>query len=141
MSNPANITSNINSVPMLNGSNFKEWNENLSIVVGVMDLDLALRVDSPAPVTDLSTSDQKREFETWKRSNRMCMMIIKRVIPEAFRGKMSDDITTSKAFLTDIEKRFIKNKKAGIGTILTTFISMRYKGNGNIREYIMEMFH
>ena len=126
MSNPANITSNINSIPMLNGSNFKEWKENLSIVLGVMDLDLALRVDSPAPVTDLSTSDQKREFERWERSNRICMMIIKRAIPEAFRGTMSDDITTAKAFLTDIEKRFVKNEKTEIGTILTTLISLRY---------------
>ena len=57
MSNPANITSNINSIPILNGSNFKEWKENLSIVLGVMDLDHALSVDSPAPVTDLSSSD------------------------------------------------------------------------------------
>ena len=84
-----------------------------------MDLDLVFRVDSPAPVFDLSTSDQKREFERWERSNRMCMMIIKRAIPEAFRGAMSDDITTAKAFLTDIEKRFVKNEKAEIGTILT----------------------
>ena len=71
----------------------------------------------------------------------MCMMIIKRVIPEAFRGTMSDDITTTKAFLTDIEKRFVKNEKAEIGIILTNLISMRYKGNGNIREYIMKMSH
>ena len=71
----------------------------------------------------------------------MCMMIIKRAIPEAFRGTMSDDITTAKAFLKDIEKRFVKNEKAEIGTILTTFISMRYKGNGNIREYIIEIFY
>ena len=78
-----------------------------------MDLDLALRADSPALVTDLSTSDQKREFERWERSNRMCMMIIKRAI------------TTTKAFLTDIEKRFVKIEKAEIGTILITLISMR----------------
>ena len=84
-----------------------------------MHLNLALRVDSPARVSDLSTSNQKREFERWERSNRMCMMIIKRAIPEAFRGAMSDDITTAKAFLTDIEKRFVKNEKAEIGTILT----------------------
>ena len=71
----------------------------------------------------------------------MCMLIIKRAIPEAFRGTMSDDITTAKAFLTDIEKRFVKNEKAEIGTILTNLISVRYKGNGNIREYIMEMSH
>ena len=39
---------------------------------------------------------------------------------------MSDDITTAKAFLTDIEKRFVKNEKTEIGTILTTLISLRY---------------
>ena len=77
-----------------------------------MDLDLALRVDSPTPITDLSTSDQKREFERWERSNRMCMMIIKRVIPKAFRGIMSNDINTAKAFLTDIGNGFVKNEKA-----------------------------
>ena len=71
----------------------------------------------------------------------MCMMIIKRAIFEAFRGTMSDDITIAKAFLTNIEKWFVKNEKAEIGTILMTLISMRYKGNGNIRKYIMEMSH
>ena len=75
-----------------------------------MDLDLALTVDSPTLVTDLSTFDQKREFERWERSNRLCMFI-KRAIPKAFRGTMSDDITIAKAFLTNIEKRFVKNKR------------------------------
>ena len=106
-----------------------------------MDLDLALRVDSPDPLTDKSTSDQKKEFEKWERSNRMCMMIMKKAIPEAFRGTISEKITTAKEFLADIEKRFVKNEKAEIGTILTNLISMRYKGKGNIREYIMEMSH
>ncbi|KAI6668705.1 hypothetical protein NL676_007239 [Syzygium grande] len=38
---PTNITASINSIPMLNGTNFKSWQENLLIVLGVMDLDLA----------------------------------------------------------------------------------------------------
>ena len=58
------------------------------------------------------------------------MMIIKRAILEAFSFTMPNDITTAKAFLTNIEKRFIKNEKAEIGAILTNLISMRYKGNG-----------
>ncbi|XP_056166845.1 uncharacterized protein LOC130138014 [Syzygium oleosum] len=137
----ANITASIYSIPMLNGTNFKSWQENLLIVLRVMDLDLALRIDSPTPLNDQSTSDQKRDMERWERSNRMCMMIMKKAIPEAFRGTMSEKITTAKEFLTDIEKRFVKSEKAEIGTILTNLISMRYKGNGNIREYIMEMYH
>lgn len=69
------------------------------------------------------------------------MMIMKKVVPEAFRGTISEKITTAKEFLVDIEKWFVKNEKVEIGTILTNLISMRYKGKGNIREYIMEMFH
>ena len=43
----SNISSSINSIPMLNGTNFKAWKENVMMVLGVMDLDLALRVDQP----------------------------------------------------------------------------------------------
>ena len=139
--NPTNITANINSIPILNGSNFKSWQENLLIVLGVMDIDLALRTDHPFPLTDKSTSDEKRDMEKWERSNRMCMMIMKKAIPETFRDTMSEEIFTAKEFLEDIEKRFVKNEKAEIGTLLTSLISMRYKGKGNIREYIMEMSH
>ena len=63
INNSANITANINSIPMLNDTNFKSWQENLLIVLGVMDLDLALRTDSPPPLTDKSTSDKKEKNE------------------------------------------------------------------------------
>ena len=35
----------------------------------------------------------------------------------------------------------MKNDKAKTSTLLQNLISMKYKGNGNIREYIMEMSH
>ena len=75
-SSASNINVSINSILMLNGTNFKTWHENLQIVLGVMDLDLALRVSSPAPLTDESSSDEKRDIERWEKSNRMCLMII-----------------------------------------------------------------
>ena len=68
---PANVTANINSIPMLNSSNFKSWQENLLIVLRFMDLDLAIRKNAPAPFMDESTSDKKREIERWERSNRI----------------------------------------------------------------------
>ncbi|XP_075087781.1 uncharacterized protein LOC142169775 [Nicotiana tabacum] len=142
---PANITANVNSICMLIGTNFKSWQENLNIVLRVMDLDLALRVDfpppSPPPLTDKSTSNEKREMKRWERSNRMCMMTMKKVIPEIFKGTMYDKVKTAKEFMAEIEKVFVKSKKAEIGTLLTSLISMRYQGKGNIREYIMQMSH
>lgn len=135
------ISANVNSIPMLNGTNFKDWKENIEIVLGCMDLDLALRCEQPPSLTDASSSNAIKNFEKWDRSNRMSLMIIKRGIPEAFRGAVSDDIVTAKEFLAEIEKRFAKNDKAETSTLLQSLISMRYKGKGNIREYIMEMSH
>ncbi|KNA05744.1 hypothetical protein SOVF_187600 [Spinacia oleracea] len=134
------ISANVNSIPLLNGTNFKDWKENISIVLGCMDLDLALRTDKPAALTAESTADQERDFERWDRSNRMCVMIMKRGIPESFRGSVSDEVT-AKEFLEQIEKRFVKNDKAEISTTLLNLISIKYKGQENIREYIMEMSH
>ena len=52
---------------MINGTNFKSRKENVLVVLGVMDLDLALRVDQPDPLTHESTFDLKREVEKWER--------------------------------------------------------------------------
>jgi len=37
----------VNSVTILNGTNFKDWKENIEIILGCMDLDLALRTEQP----------------------------------------------------------------------------------------------
>ncbi|XP_060959366.1 uncharacterized protein LOC133030591 [Cannabis sativa] len=108
----ASVSANLNSVPVLNGNNFKDWKENIFIVLGCMDLDLALRMDRPASLTDTSTSEQRRIYEKWDRSNRMSLMIIKRGIPEAFRGAVSEEVTDATTFLAEIEKRFAKSDKA-----------------------------
>ena len=138
-SSASNINVSINSIPILNGTNFKTWHENLQIVLGVMDLDLALRVSSLAPLTVESSSDEKRDIERWEKSNRMCLMIIKKTIPKAFKGILSETKKTTKEFLEEIKNRFSKNEKSETSTLLENLISMRYKGNRNIREYIMEM--
>lgn len=135
------ISANMNSIPMLNGTNFKDWKENVMIVLGCMDLDLVLRVGQPAALTDKSSPEEKRDFERRDRSNRMSLMIMKQGIPKAFSGAVFDKVTTAKEFIEEIEKRFAKNVKAETSTLLADLISKRYKGKGNIREYITEMSH
>ncbi|XP_073033110.1 uncharacterized protein [Primulina eburnea] len=137
--NVANISANLSSVPVLNGTNFKDWKENVQIVLGCMDMDLAIRTEKPTAPTAISSSEERAIFEKWDRSNHMSLMIIKRAIPEVFRGAVSEDITNAKEYLAEIEKRFAKSDKTETSTILKSLISMKYKGKGNIREYIMEM--
>ncbi|XP_020585691.1 uncharacterized protein LOC110028261 [Phalaenopsis equestris] len=96
-------------------------------------------MEKPAPLTDASSSEDRRIYEKWDRSNRLSLMIIKRGIPEAFRGAVSSEITDAASFLAEIEKRFAKSDKAETGILLKKLISMRFSGKESIREYIVEM--
>ena len=71
----------------------------------------------------------------------MSLVIIKHSIPKAFRGAIYEEITDAKEFIVEIKKLFAKNDKAETNTLLLRLITMKYKGKGNVREYIMEMSH
>ncbi|KAK4409432.1 hypothetical protein Sango_0016200 [Sesamum angolense] len=77
--------------------------ENLEIVLGVMDLDLALREDTLPALTNKSTSEQKRR-KKGGRNLTVCVIIMKKSIPEAIRGTTSETLTKAKDFLEYIEK-------------------------------------
>ncbi|KAF8365177.1 hypothetical protein HHK36_032815 [Tetracentron sinense] len=102
-----------------------------------MDLDLALQSDQ---LTATPENPNEVKIEKWDRSNRMCLMIMKRSIPEAFRGSITES-KSAKKFLEEIQQYFTKNKKSEASNLLAKLVAMKYKGKGNIREYIMEMSH
>src|SRR3954463_3240498 len=108
------------------------------IVLGCMDIDYALRFDRPAALTSESTEVVKSAYEKWERSNRISLMIMQHSIPESIKGGISDE-QNAKGFLKQIADQFTANEKVETSTILTKLVSMRYKGKGSIREYIMEM--
>lgn len=135
------ISANMNIVLVLNGTNFKDWKKNMMILLGCMDLDLSFRHPKLDKLTDDSTSEDVLYYEKWDRSNRMSLMIMKRSVPDVFRSAITDEVTSASEFLTKIQKRFTKNDKAETSTHLASLISMKYKGKGNIQEYIMKMSH
>ncbi|XP_062081050.1 uncharacterized protein LOC133785848 [Humulus lupulus] len=61
-------------------------------------------------------------------------------IPEAFMGTKSEEIPKAKDFLDAMEKRFARNDKVEMTSLLASLMSMKYKGRGNVREYIIEMY-
>ncbi|KAG7534111.1 hypothetical protein ISN45_Aa08g016880 [Arabidopsis thaliana x Arabidopsis arenosa] len=121
--------SNVESIPMLNGSNFSEWKEHLLVVLALMDLDISLREERPKHIDIVKT-------ERWDRSNRMSMMIMKIRIPPKFRGIVPKDVTTAKEALAALEKCYVKKEGAEVRTVLAEFRSTK-KANESVREYIM----
>ncbi|XP_061347824.1 uncharacterized protein LOC133293296 [Gastrolobium bilobum] len=101
----ANLVAQVNMILMLNGENFKLWKEQVEIVLGCMDLDNALRTEKPTSTPKNSNTDK---VEKWEHSNRICLMIMKRSVPEAFRGSIVET-TDAKIFLKELEQYFARN--------------------------------
>lgn len=76
-----------------------------------MDLDLALREDEPAAITDQSTAEQKQKKEKWDKSNRMSILIMKRTMAETVRGGIPNN-DNAKAFLEAVGAKFKESQKA-----------------------------
>ncbi|CAM8882664.1 unnamed protein product [Rhodiola kirilowii] len=133
------VAANLNNILMLNGTNFKDWKENIMILLGCMDLDLALREPKPDAITSTSSESGQVYKGTWERSNRLSLIIIHRDIPEVFRGIVSDEISCAKDYLVEFENLFVENDQAKTSELLANLISMKYSGKGNVREHIMEI--
>lgn len=100
------VTATINSastqlsmIPMLNGTNYGTWKENVEIVLGCMDLNLALRTEQPIPTSD----DPKMD-------NRMCLAIMKKTIPTGLRGSIAES-TDAKKLLSELSNILLKMRK------------------------------
>ena len=104
LANAANLSAQVNEIPMLNGSNFKIWKENVEIVLGCIELDLELRIECP---TSTLENLNEANIEKWERSNCLSLMLMKRSIPEAFWGSINESVNATK-FLLDIEQVFAR---------------------------------
>ncbi|RDY00140.1 hypothetical protein CR513_16716, partial [Mucuna pruriens] len=125
-----NVSTHINSIPMLNGINFKVWKEVVEIILDCMDLDLTLWIEKHIPTP-------QNLIEKWEHSNQMCLLIMNSIL-EVFQGFISESQSARK-FFKEIEQFFAKNEKAETSNLLAKLITMKCKDKGNIREYIMEM--
>ncbi|KAK3018628.1 hypothetical protein RJ639_003497 [Escallonia herrerae] len=135
---PAAITGYLSSIESLSGTNFRKWKEQISIILGVMDLDYALRVDAPAALTAESSTEQKAAYEKWERSNRISLMIMKGSITTAIRGAIPDS-DNAKLYLAHIEEQFQGSSKAHATTLITKMVTLKYSGSNGVREHILRM--
>ncbi|XP_020098377.1 uncharacterized protein LOC109717112 [Ananas comosus] len=103
-----------------------------------MDLDLALHAKQPPKVVGPMSPQQKFAQEKWERSNRLSLMLIKSRVSKSMRGSIPE-CDKAKDYLKAIEEQFVSSDKALASTLMNKLSSMKYSGNGSIREHIMEM--
>ncbi|KAK9072512.1 hypothetical protein SSX86_008946 [Deinandra increscens subsp. villosa] len=125
-------------VETLTGANFPSWKDSVKLTLGMLDLDYALRHDTPAALTDKSSEEEKQKHEKWDRSNRMSLMVIKNSISVAIRGAIPDS-DNAKTYLDSVEEQFKGTSKAHASTLILKMLTTKYDGIGGVREHIMIM--
>ena len=84
--------------------NFSKWSEHIHFYLGVMDLDLTLRVEKPTDITVLSTAEEKTLYKTWERSNKLSLMYMRMSITNNIKTTFPK-IDNAKEMLKFVEER------------------------------------
>ncbi|XP_038971580.1 uncharacterized protein LOC120104456 [Phoenix dactylifera] len=135
---PVSLHSQASSVTIFNGTNFSEWNEQVQFHLGVLDLDLALRSEKPADITDLSSSEERSFYKTWERSNRLSIMFMRMSIANNIKSTLPE-CDSAQALLKTMEERFRSADKSLAGTLMAKLTTMKFDGTCGMHEHILEM--
>ncbi|XP_050156195.1 uncharacterized protein LOC126630073 [Malus sylvestris] len=119
----------------LTGTNYKKWKQDIEIVLGLTDLDVALREKEPdVPEKDDSTKI-KNKYEKWHKANMMAILIMKRPMSDTVKGGIANT-DSAKEFLASIEAKFNESNKAETGNLMNSLMTTKFV-DGSVREHIL----
>jgi hypothetical protein len=125
-------------VPILDGTNFSEWSEQVQFYLGVWDLDLALQTEKPPTITNSSSAEEKAIYKSWERSNRLSIMFMQMSIVNNIKSTLPE-CDSAKEFFKNVEERFRSIDKSLMGTLVAELTTMKFDGTRGMHEHIIEM--
>ncbi|GAV65582.1 UBN2 domain-containing protein [Cephalotus follicularis] len=132
------VNNNMVSIEVMTGSNYKKWKEDIEFAMEMVDVDLSLVTDKPGDLTAASTEDEKSVHIVWMKSNRICLLSVRRSILDHLKSGLPTDCT-AKELMTAISERYRLSSNVDIGSLLQGLYSMKYDGNGVVRDYVIRM--
>ena len=136
VTNVANVATTIDGIEHLTGSNFPVWKDKINMVLGVLDLDYALRFDEPvAPTSEEENYAEKKKIydtnsERWERSNRMSLMIMRSTILVGIRGAIPES-EKAKKYLASVEEHFKGSSKVYASTLIQKLLNTNTMGQAS----------
>ncbi|GAV81795.1 UBN2 domain-containing protein, partial [Cephalotus follicularis] len=132
------VNNNMVTIEVLTGSNFKKWKEDIEFTMEMADVDLSLVTDKPGDLTVASTDDEKLVHAAWMKSNRICLLSMRRSILDHLKSGLPTDCT-AKELMTAISERYRVSSNADIESLLQVLFNMKYDGNGGVIDYVIRM--
>ena len=135
---PVSLHSHTSYVPILNGTNFLDWSEQVQFHLGVLDLDLALRTEKPPVIIEESSAEEKTLSYSWERLNRLSIMFMRMSIANNIKSTFLER-DTAKEFFKTVEERFHLADRSLVGTLMVELTTMKFDGTRGMHEHILEM--
>lgn len=132
------MNSHATSVTKFNGTNFSEWKEQVEFTLGVLELDMALLKDKPAPLTKTSIAKEKDLFNAWERSDRLSTMFLRMIIATNIKTSLPKP-ENAKDYMKAIEDRFKTADKSLAGKLMADLTTMKFDGTRSMHEHVIEM--
>ncbi|XP_050157497.1 uncharacterized protein LOC126631403 [Malus sylvestris] len=129
---------NISSFQSADVNGLIKWKRDLEIVLGLLDINLALKEEKPTSLTNTSTNEQKLKFKKWENSNTLCLLIMEKTITEAIYGGLPA-FENAKKILESVSAKFKEYEKVETGDLMSKLTTMKYDGVGGIRECLLSM--
>ncbi|GAV57263.1 UBN2 domain-containing protein, partial [Cephalotus follicularis] len=126
------------TIEVLTGSNFKKWKEDIEFAMEMADVHILLVTDKPGELTITSTNDEKLVHAAWMKSNRICLLSMRRSILDHLKSGLPIDCT-AKELMIAISERYRVSSNADIGSLLQVLFNMKYDGYGRVRNYVIRM--
>ena len=132
------VNGNSISIEVLTGLNFKKWKEDFLFGMELVDVHIALTKDKPADITATSIETEKTDYAAWEKSNRICLLTMKKSIQEHLKSGLPAD-STAKEMMAALEARNRISSNVEVGTLLQKLFNMKYDGTARVRDYILRM--
>lgn len=127
----------INQIELLNGLNFKKWNSDIELNLGILDFDHVMREEPPADLPMNANKEIRDKFQQWHMHNKMAMICMKKSMTNAVKGGIPDS-EYAKVYFKPIAEKYKVVDKAEIGNLMNKLTRIKFNGQGSIREYIMQ---
>jgi len=117
----------LGSLIKLNGTNFEEWMELVKLFLAISCVDSTFTEDEPSVPTATSSAEEKKKYDRWIHSNKICLMTMKHNMEKTIKDNIPKGSNA---------KKFDKTEKS---TYLSLLTKIKYDGIGGVREHVMKL--
>ena len=119
-------------IEVLNGSNFKKWRQDFLFAMELADVHIALTEDKPVVSMETSEGSEKAHLAAWEKSNRICLLTMRKSIQEHLLSGLPTDCT-AKQMMEALQARYRVSSNAQVGTLIQQLFNMKYMGPKNAK--------